>query len=79
MELEAPFTSEEIVRALKDKYPPKAPGSNGFHTTFFKRYQSIVGKDIIALALKILNNHGSMTDIIMFKVFLFLKLKMMFV
>lgn len=61
-EMETLFTGDEIVRALKDMHPSKAPGLDGFHAAFFKRYWSIVGMNIIALALRILNDGTSMND-----------------
>ncbi|KAK2649951.1 hypothetical protein Ddye_017440 [Dipteronia dyeriana] len=40
----------------------KAPGPEGFHAVFFKRFRSIIGEDVILVALKVLNGDQSIKD-----------------
>lgn len=52
--LKSVYTRKEVVAALKEMGPLKAPRSDGF-SAFFQRYWHIVGKDISRFCLDILN------------------------
>ncbi|XP_004310201.1 PREDICTED: uncharacterized protein LOC101298860 [Fragaria vesca subsp. vesca] len=45
-ELTRAFTEEEVLKALKQMHPLKAPGPNGFSPIFYQKYWHIVGKDV---------------------------------
>ncbi|KAA3465353.1 reverse transcriptase [Gossypium australe] len=64
------FTEEDVVSALQEMRPTKAPGPDGFSAIFFQRYWHIVGKDVTSFWLGILNNgqdfgHLNSTDIVL--------------
>lgn len=44
--LVAPFVEEKIKNALFMMHSSKALGLDGFHAAFYKKYWSIVGKDV---------------------------------
>ena len=52
--LEASFTSQDVLFALKGMQPCKAPGPGGFHVFFFQRYWPIVGTDVCDIVLQVL-------------------------
>ena len=45
--LNKPYTEEEIVNAFRDIGPRKAPGIDGFPSSFYRQHWDILGKDII--------------------------------
>ncbi|KAA3468559.1 reverse transcriptase [Gossypium australe] len=53
--LQAPFTEEEVILALKGMGPTKAPGPDGFPTIFFQKYWHIMGKEVLGYCLGVLN------------------------
>ena len=54
--LTEPFQSEEVVEALNQMHPTKAPGPDGMCALFYQKYWDIVGPDVITTVLDILNN-----------------------
>lgn len=54
--LSAPFTVQEIKRALFDMHPDKSPGPDGMSVLFYQKCWNIVGEDVTEAALKILND-----------------------
>lgn len=56
--LMAPFSAADVKKALFDMHPSKAPGRDGFTALFFQKACSLVGDDITAAALLILNENG---------------------
>lgn len=50
------YSDEEVWIALKGIVPTKASGEYGFPTLFFQRCWHIVGPDVIAYCLNILND-----------------------
>lgn len=59
----APFTGEEVRRALFQMGPFKAPGMDGFPAHFYQKFWSTVGNDVTQVALHFLNNNGDLKDI----------------
>jgi len=54
-ELSKPYSSTEILRALRSMAPFKAPGPDGFPALFFRRYWNLVGPSTCELVLGVLN------------------------
>ncbi|XP_062011862.1 uncharacterized protein LOC133728462 [Rosa rugosa] len=42
------FSEDEVLKALKQMHPMKAPGPDGFSPIFYQRYWPVVGKDVTA-------------------------------
>lgn len=61
--LSAIFTKEEVVQALNQMHPSKAPGPDGFPALFYQRYWNIVGDHTINSVLGFLNNSTSIKDL----------------
>ena len=59
----AAFTREEVVTALKQMDPTKAPGPDGMSVIFFQKYWDVVGNDITCMVLNVLNSDMSIADI----------------
>ncbi|KAL9671822.1 hypothetical protein QQ045_009395 [Rhodiola kirilowii] len=53
--LTQPFTEREIIEALFQLYPSKAPGLNGFHAGFYQKHRSIVKHNFITSCMAALN------------------------
>ena len=49
------FTRDEVINALKQLHPTKAPGPDGMSAIFFHKYWDIVGLNIINMVLNVLN------------------------
>jgi hypothetical protein len=45
--LVAPITKEEVITALFQMHPDKAPGPNGFNLAFYQHFWDLCGNDII--------------------------------
>ncbi|MDV3193919.1 MAG: hypothetical protein Q8835_02525 [Sweet potato little leaf phytoplasma] len=61
--LDSPFSKEEIERAIKRMNPSKAPGPDGAHALFYKKYWDIVGDDTVRVCLGILNEREEVDPI----------------
>ena len=61
--LDRVFTREEVVTALKQIHPTKAPGLNGMSTLFYQKYWNVVGNGITSMVLNVLNNNLSVADL----------------
>ena len=59
----AAFTKEEMVTALKQMHPTKAPSPDGMSAIFFQKYWDVVGDDITCMVLNVLNSDMSIVDI----------------
>ena len=57
------FTKEEMVTALKQMHPTKAPSPDGMSAIFFQKYWDVVGDDITCMVLNVLNSDMSIVDI----------------
>lgn len=58
----APFTRGDIERAIKQMYPSKAPGPDGFSSLFYQQYWSEVCDATVLNCLEILNQSRSVSD-----------------
>lgn len=61
--LKREYGQEEIIQALKNMGPLKAPGPNGLHTIFYQRAWGTVREDVCSMVLTILKGekiHRSM-------------------
>ena len=61
--IERPFTEEEVYRALKDMGPIMALGPDGFHALFYQSYWGIVGSSVANACLGVLNDGQSISSI----------------
>ncbi|KAL0003813.1 hypothetical protein SO802_011374 [Lithocarpus litseifolius] len=62
-ELIKEFTKDEVLTALKQMHPTKAPGPDGMSAVFFQKYWDIVGASVSNMAFNVLNSHISIADI----------------
>lgn len=53
----APYTRGKVEQALHQMHPHKAPGPDGMNAFFFQRFWHIVGDDVTAAVLAILEGH----------------------
>ena len=53
--LMAPYTEEEVKKALFDIGDLKAPGPDGLHAIFYKRFWSMLGEDLTKEVLQAVN------------------------
>lgn len=51
-----PFTEKEVVHAIKQMHPTKAPGPDGMTPLFYQRFWLIIKHDVLNEVLGILNN-----------------------
>ena len=51
----APYTAEDVRKALFDIGDLKAPGPDGLHAIFYKRFWPMLGEDLIEEVLKAIN------------------------
>lgn len=63
MELIKDFSREEILTAIKQMHPTKAPGLDGMSAIFFQKCWSIVGNDVTRMVLNVLNNNMSLAKL----------------
>lgn len=54
-ELAKPYTREEVKKALYNIGDLKAPGPDGLHTVFYKRFWHIIGEDLTDEVLLAIN------------------------
>lgn len=50
------FTATEVVQALHQMYPTKAPGPDGMSALFYQKYWHVVGPKVNSAVLEILNS-----------------------
>lgn len=55
-----PFIEAEVLVAVNQIHPTKAPGTDGLSTVFFHTYWKIVRRDVVAFCLDFLNTGGSL-------------------
>ncbi|XP_074301077.1 uncharacterized protein LOC141632430 [Silene latifolia] len=53
--LRAPYKGDEIVEALNQMHPLKAPGPDGMNALFYQTYWHIVGPSVVRMTLNVLN------------------------
>ena len=61
--LDAPFSAEEVKRAVFSMGAWKSPGPDGFHAGFFQENWDLVGADVTRTCLKVLNGHCSIREL----------------
>jgi hypothetical protein len=59
--MDAPYTEEEVRKALFQMAPSKAPGVDGFTAGFFQRHWGLLKDDVVAVVLDFLNG-GTLPD-----------------
>ena len=62
-ELTKTFTRDEVIIALKQLHPTKAPGLDGMSAIFFHKYWDIVGSNITNMVLNVLNSNMHIAEI----------------
>ena len=62
-ELTKTFTRDEVIIALKQLHPTKAPGPDGMSAIFFHKYWDIVALDITNMVLNVLNSNMPIVEI----------------
>uniref|UniRef100_A0A803QJV0 Reverse transcriptase n=1 Tax=Cannabis sativa TaxID=3483 RepID=A0A803QJV0_CANSA len=55
-----PFMEEEVVQAIKEMHPTKAPGEDGLPALFYQNFWSNVNKDVVGVYLNILDGGADM-------------------
>ncbi|KAL5834207.1 hypothetical protein ACOSQ4_013704 [Xanthoceras sorbifolium] len=73
--LDAPFSEEEVKKALFQIYPSKAPSPDDMPALFFQRFWDVVGPDVTRTCLRFLNDGGSLGQINSTLITLILKIK----
>lgn len=58
----APFTRQEVEKAISQMFPTKAPRFDGSPALFYQKYWKIVGANTIDNCLDILNNGGEINS-----------------
>ena len=61
--LEMPFTPEEVVEALTQMCPTKAPGPDGLLAVFFQKHWQRVKQGVLSTSLHILNKQGDVAPL----------------
>ena len=74
-ELMRVFIENEVKQALFQICPTKAPGLNGFPTTFFQKHWNLVGEGVLGTCLHILNEKDNITPLNHIYIALILKVK----
>ncbi|KAH9668523.1 reverse transcriptase domain-containing protein [Citrus sinensis] len=62
-QLDEPFTADEIVEALAQVGPTKAPGPDGLLAAFFQKHWPSTREGVIATCLHILNDKGNLDSL----------------
>ena len=62
-ELTKTFIRDEVIIALKQLHPTKAPGPNGMSAIFLHKYWDIVGLNITNMVLNVLNSNMPIAEI----------------
>ncbi|XP_074308855.1 uncharacterized protein LOC141643553 [Silene latifolia] len=73
--LKEPYTGADVLDALNQMHPQKAPGPDGMNALFFQTYWHIVGASVIKGCLAILNGDGISEEINMTHIVLIPKKK----
>ncbi|KAL4347887.1 hypothetical protein GQ457_17G013650 [Hibiscus cannabinus] len=58
-----PFTADEVVTTFRDIGPGKAPGIDGFPSSFFRLHWNTIGSDFTQLCLDLLHGSADMASI----------------
>lgn len=62
-QLQQPITEEEILEALSQMCPTKAPGPDGFPAFFYQKHWKMVKSGVVTTCLHILNEQGTITPL----------------
>ena len=63
-ELNKPFTEDEVLVALAQMCPTKAPGPAGFPAAFFQKHWQSISRGLLTTSLHILNEGGTIAPLI---------------
>ncbi|GMI77374.1 hypothetical protein HRI_001406700 [Hibiscus trionum] len=58
-----PFTVEEISAAFLDINPKKAPGIDGFPSSFYRQHWDMIGPDFLSLCMDLLQGKADMASV----------------
>lgn len=58
-----PYTEEEVVGALQEMHPTKAPGPDGLPAGFYQKLWPQVKKEVLDFCLNVLNNGATVQDV----------------
>lgn len=62
-QLAAGYTGEEVIQAVFQMHPLKAPGPDGMSTMFYQQCWEVIGSDVVSTVLNVLNNKAEISDI----------------
>ncbi|GMI85919.1 hypothetical protein HRI_002261200 [Hibiscus trionum] len=58
-----PFTEDEVITAFRDIGPRKAPGFDGFPSSFYRQYWDVIGPEFVQLCLRLLRGEEDMETV----------------
>ena len=61
--LEEHFTAEEVMKALSQLCPTKAPGPDGLPAVFYQKHSHTVKEGVLTTCLHILNSQGTIASL----------------
>lgn len=53
------FQKEEIIQAIRNMHPKKAPSSDGMYAILYQKYWDVIRDDEINIVLNVLNSNAS--------------------
>ncbi|KAK9987792.1 hypothetical protein SO802_028031 [Lithocarpus litseifolius] len=57
------FQKEEIIQAISQMHPTKAPSLDGMSAMFYQKYWNIIGEDVCNIILNTLNTNASLANL----------------
>lgn len=62
-QLDQPYIKADVIEALNQMHPIKAPSPNDLAATFFQKHWKHVSQRVIATCLHVLNDEGNITPL----------------